>query len=191
MREGEPIDQFVANFRLLRLKLAQSGTVITEKDAVIRLLSALPSSYSSFVTSQNAILRLTQQMEDLANAEVTFLTVNEIVRARMQEEVSRTTQKAHGKNHALFTSKAGRRDFRQGGNKNPAHPGSSTPIGGSSSTPKRIGNCQCCQLPNHWEHDCRKKKSGEPRKPPPPEVNLTSKRDKPSPSVLLTQLVVE
>lgn len=35
MREGEPVDQFVASFRLLKLKLAQTGTVIKEKDAVL------------------------------------------------------------------------------------------------------------------------------------------------------------
>lgn len=40
--------------------------------------------------------------------------------------------------------------------------------------------------PNHWERDCRKKRAGELRKLPAPEANVTSKREKPSPSVLLT-----
>lgn len=92
--------------------------MITEKDAVIRLLAALPPSYSSFVTSQNAMLRLTQQMEDLSNQEVELLTVNEIVGALMQEEVTRSFLKLQGKGHALNGSKNLQKDFKQGINKN-------------------------------------------------------------------------
>lgn len=62
MKEHEPVNQFVAQFRLLRLKLAQTGTVLTEQGACMRFLSALPPSYANFVTSQNAALRMTRKM---------------------------------------------------------------------------------------------------------------------------------
>lgn len=181
MREGEPVDQFVSNFRLLRLKLAQCGTVITERDAVIRLLSALPPSYSSFVTSQSAILRLAQQME------LEFLTVNAIIWALLQEEMIRSSQKSHGKNHVLYTAKSGGKDFRWGNTKNPqGQSGSPVNAGSPKTTPKRVGNCRWCGLPNHWERNCKKKRAGEPRKVPIPEAYVASKKDRPSPSVLLT-----
>lgn len=60
---------------------------------MIRFLSALLQSYSSCVTSQSAILRLAQQFEEQANDDVGFLTLNSIVGALLQEEVTRSSHK--------------------------------------------------------------------------------------------------
>lgn len=68
MKENEQIDHFVTQFRSLRLRLAQTGTILTKEDACMRFLSALPPSYCNFVTSQNVVLRLAQQVADLTGA---------------------------------------------------------------------------------------------------------------------------
>lgn len=86
MKESEPVDQFVVQFRLLRLKLAQTGTILTEEDACMRFLSALPPSYASFVTSQNAVLRLAQQMAEATGqsiSDIHILNLNELIGALM------------------------------------------------------------------------------------------------------------
>lgn len=70
MKEYELVDQFVAQFRLLRLKLAQTDTLLSSEDACMRFLSALPPSYAGFVTSQNAVLRLTQQIVDVIGSSI-------------------------------------------------------------------------------------------------------------------------
>lgn len=55
--------------------------------------------------------------------------------------------------------------------------------------PKQEGSCRWCDLPNHWERECRKKRAGEPRKVPARKAHLTAKKDKSCPSeVLLTQV---
>lgn len=105
MKEHDPMDQFVAQFRLLRLKLAQTGTVLIEQDACMRFLSALPPSYANFVTSQNAALRMAQQITALAGHDVDDvpgLTINELVSAIMQEETTRAMHKSHSKNQVLY-----------------------------------------------------------------------------------------
>lgn len=93
MKEHDPVDQFVAQFWFLRLKLAQTGTILTEQDACMRFLSALPLSYFGFVTSQNAVMRMAHQMASLAGHDLEdgqSLNINELVGALMQEEASRT-----------------------------------------------------------------------------------------------------
>lgn len=104
------IDQFVSCFRTLRLKLAQSGTHLKEQEACIKFLSALPPSYSGFVTSQNAVLRMAETMAvaiGMDESNIPSLTVNELIGALMQEESSRLAAKTTNKSLALFVAKGG------------------------------------------------------------------------------------
>lgn len=75
----------------------------------MRFLSALPPSYSGFVTSQNAVMNLAQQMAMLSghdDEEAPGLTINGMVAAVMQEEASRLGNKPSQRNQALYASKS-------------------------------------------------------------------------------------
>lgn len=120
MKEDKPIDQFICTFRSLRLKLAHTSNHLTEEDVCIRLLAALPASYLSFVTSQNAVLRLVKQVSAVpgkSESEIPGLAINELVGALMQEEVSKQTNKSGTKNQALMAAKNPQKGFRKSGNK--------------------------------------------------------------------------
>lgn len=188
MKEGEPIDQFVSKFRSLRLKLAQNGTKLKEQEACIRFLAALPPSYSSFVTSQNVVLRMTQNMSLITGMDedlLPTLTINELVGALMQEDASRAAAKGTGKIRALFASKgSGNGTKKPHAKQQLAYKGKQT--GDTSAPKKRVKNCNWCGLPNHWERECHKKKSGEPKKVSMSEANTAvTRKDRTAPSVLV------
>lgn len=109
MKEGEAIDQFMSRFRTLRLKLAQSGTHLKEQEACIRFLSALPPSYSGFVTSQNVVLRMSQTMAiatGMDESMIPSLTVNELLGALIQEEAVRAAAKVRPKRRHFMHQEA-------------------------------------------------------------------------------------
>lgn len=88
--------------------IAQNRSHLSEANACIRLLAALPPSYSSFVISQNAVLRLIKQVSEASGVpeyEMPRLDINELVGALMQEEASRQTRKSDSKSQDLVAAK--------------------------------------------------------------------------------------
>lgn len=71
----------------------------------MRFLTAVPPSYASFVTSQNAVLRMTQTMSAVSGInedQLPSLRINELVGALMQEEASRAASKITEKSQVLY-----------------------------------------------------------------------------------------
>lgn len=76
------------------------------------------------------------------------LTVNELVGALIQEEASRTAAKSSNKSQALYAAK-GTNSKKPYGKSSPKQ----NKVEETSTPKKRLGNCNWCGLPNHWERE--------------------------------------
>lgn len=167
-------------FRSARARLAACGTNLSETDAAEAFLASLPPSYDAFITTQTSLLD--QGKAAVAAGGGRNITLADVIANFLAEELRRNTHKRHGGSssnpsaRALFTSKPkfrkGKRTFTQGNN---------------PTSPKRKGLCNWCRIVSHHEHECRKKQSGEPRRPPTstPQSHVAAASNTTRPTVLV------
>lgn len=178
MHDGDKVAAFVGKFRQLRATLISLGFLMPELDAVVQLLTSLPPSYQSFVTSYGATLR--DAGKAATAGQPVMISFADVVGALLQEDQSRNTSHSNSgrtkTDKVLSTSK-----FRPKGRGKLPAAGSSKDS--QSGQVKRTGACNWCGTLGHWERECRKKKAGEPKKAEKtPQAHSVSKPSKASTS---------